>query len=186
MCLRVKHFFGILKKNSTYMKYLYLLSQNFFSPRLTWFGAQIRCAQNQYTAVQADLKYLMAVDLFFLNSLFLKSKKGLPEKEYSLSSYNSLRQLVFSTRKCSFTEGAKYWMLLPLNDSLIARLSHIGSTTVPQFFYVFSSCPSQDGYWMSWASLQQLVGYIQRFLHGLALLYFHLSCIIKNKKKERN
>ena len=33
-----------------------------------------------------------------------------------MSSSNSLRQLVFSTGKCSLTEGGKDWVLLPLND----------------------------------------------------------------------
>ena len=46
----------MLKKKSIYTKYLYLLSQ-FFSPDLPNLGAQIRCDQNRYTAVQTDLKY---------------------------------------------------------------------------------------------------------------------------------
>ena len=56
MCLtfhvRVAHLFGMLKKESIFMKYLF--SQFFFSPNL---GGQIRCAQNQYTTVQTNIKY---------------------------------------------------------------------------------------------------------------------------------
>ena len=57
MCLtfdkKVVHFFGILKKERNYTKYLCLLSHKSF-PNL---GAQTRCGQNGYTAVQTDLKY---------------------------------------------------------------------------------------------------------------------------------
>ena len=61
-----------------------------------------------------------------------------------------------------------------LHDSLIAKLSHIGSTPILQFFFAFSSCFTQDGYQMPLASLQQLLEYIQKFLHGLALLYIYI------------
>ena len=61
MCLkfhiRVVHFFGMLKKKSICMQYLFLLSQKAFFPGLPNLGAQIRCAHNRYTAVQTDLKY---------------------------------------------------------------------------------------------------------------------------------
>ena len=73
-----------------------------------------------------------------------------------------------------------------LHDSLIAKLSHIGSTPILQFFFAFSSCFTQDGYQMPLASLQQLLEYIQRFLHGLALLYFHMSDYAELKKEEIN
>ena len=55
--MRVVHFFGMLKKKSICMKYLYLFSQKKFSPGLPNLGAQIKCAQNRYTAVQTNLKY---------------------------------------------------------------------------------------------------------------------------------
>ena len=54
--VRVVHFFGMLKKKSIYTKYLCLLSQKFF-PGLPNLGSQNRCALNQYTTVQTDLKY---------------------------------------------------------------------------------------------------------------------------------
>ena len=38
---------------------------------------------------------------------------------------------------------------------------------------------------MPLVSLQQLLGYIQRFLHGLALLYFYVSYHTQSQK-ERN
>ena len=61
MCLmlhiRVVHFFAILKKESIYKKYIYLLSQEKYFPGLPNLGAQISSVQNWYTAVQADLKY---------------------------------------------------------------------------------------------------------------------------------
>ena len=71
-----------------------------------------------------------------------------------------------------------------LHNSLIAKLSHIGTTPILQFFNAFSSCLSQDGYPMLLATLQHLLGYIQIFLHGLALLYFYIS--YAESKKERN
>ena len=49
------HFFGMLKKKGIYTKYLCLLSKK--TPGLFNLGAQIRCAQNQYTAVKVGLKY---------------------------------------------------------------------------------------------------------------------------------
>ena len=72
-----------------------------------------------------------------------------------------------------------------LHDSLIAKLSHISITPFPQFFYVFFSCLSQNGCRMPSASLQQLLGYIQRFLHGLVLLYSYISYHTESKKKKR-
>ena len=52
--VRGLHLFSMLKKKS---KYLCVFSQNIFSPGLPNLGAQIRCAQNRYTAAQIDLKY---------------------------------------------------------------------------------------------------------------------------------
>ena len=70
MCLtlhiRVLHFCGILKKKSIYTKCLCLLSRNKFFPGLPNFRAQIRCAQNWYTAVQMDLKYRLPTQNFVL------------------------------------------------------------------------------------------------------------------------
>ena len=67
MCLtfdiRVEHFFGMLEKKSIYTKYLCLLSQ-ISAPGLPDLGAQIRHAQNQYTAVQTDLKYPLQGTVF--------------------------------------------------------------------------------------------------------------------------
>ena len=71
-----------------------------------------------------------------------------------------------------------------LHDSLIVKLSRIGSTPVLQFFYAFSSFLSQDAYQMPLASLRQLLEYIQRFLHGLALLYFYISYHAELKKRK--
>ena len=60
----------MLKKKKNYTKYLCLLSQKFF-PRLTRLDVQIRCAQNRYTAVQADLQYPMMLSMkIFENSNF--------------------------------------------------------------------------------------------------------------------
>ena len=39
---------------------------------------------------------------------------------------------------------------------------------------------------MPLTSLEQLLGYIQRILHGLALLYFSVSYHTESKKKEIN
>ena len=58
------HFFGLLKKKSIYTKYFCLLSQKFFPPDLPKLSAQIRCAQNWFTAVQVDLKYPMLFSYF--------------------------------------------------------------------------------------------------------------------------
>ena len=59
MCLtfhvRVVHFFGMLKKISFTRKYLLTFTN--FSLGLPNMGAQIRCVQNRYIAVQTDLKY---------------------------------------------------------------------------------------------------------------------------------
>ena len=49
-------FFLVFKK-SIYTKYQCLLSQKKISPGLPYLCPQIRCAQNQYTPVQMDLKY---------------------------------------------------------------------------------------------------------------------------------
>ena len=73
-----------------------------------------------------------------------------------------------------------------VHDSLIAKLSLIGSTPILQFFYALSSSLSQDCYQMPLASLQQLLEYIQSFLHGLALLYFYISYHAEFKKEEIN
>ena len=40
-----------------YLHQICLLSQNKFFPGLPNLGAQIRCAQDRYTAVKTDLKY---------------------------------------------------------------------------------------------------------------------------------
>ena len=52
---RVVHVFGMLKKKST--QNIYVTFTKCFSPGLLNLGAQIRCAWNQYTTVQMDLKY---------------------------------------------------------------------------------------------------------------------------------
>ena len=61
MCLmfhkKVVHIFGILKKESNYMKYLCLLSQKKYFPGLPNLGTQISCVENRYTTAQKDLKY---------------------------------------------------------------------------------------------------------------------------------
>ena len=51
--------------------------------------------------------------------------------------------------------------------------------------FVFFSCLSQDDCWMTLASLQQLLRYIQRFLNGQLLLYLCLT-MQNQKKKEIN
>ena len=52
---RVAHVFGILRTKST--QNIYVIFTNSFSPGLLNLGTQIRCAWNQYTTVQKDLKY---------------------------------------------------------------------------------------------------------------------------------
>ena len=58
MCLtfhiRVVHFICMLKYKSIYTKYLCLFSQKKIFPGLRNLGAQIRCVQNRYTAVQTE------------------------------------------------------------------------------------------------------------------------------------
>ena len=73
-----------------------------------------------------------------------------------------------------------------MHDPLIAKLSHIVSTPILQFFYASSSCLSQDSDQIPSASLQQLLQYIQRFLHGQPLLYFYISYHAELKKEEIN
>ena len=51
----VVHVFGMLKKQST--QNIYVTFTKCFPPGLLNLGAQIRCAWNQYTTVQMDLKY---------------------------------------------------------------------------------------------------------------------------------
>ena len=51
----VAHVFGMLKKKST--QNIYVTFTKRFPPGLLNLGAQIRCAWNQYTTVQTDLKY---------------------------------------------------------------------------------------------------------------------------------
>ena len=57
----------MLKKKSIYTKYPCLLLQ-FFFPSLPNLGAQIRCAQSLYAAIQTDLQYPLQTDIkvFFL------------------------------------------------------------------------------------------------------------------------
>ena len=64
MCLNILYESGTLlwyaekRKVFTQNIYVYLLTfTKNFSPCLLSLGAQIRCAQNQYTADQTDLKY---------------------------------------------------------------------------------------------------------------------------------
>ena len=58
MCLmfhvRVVHFLGILKKKIA--QNICLLSQNYFFTGSINLGAQMRCTQNRYAAVQTDLR----------------------------------------------------------------------------------------------------------------------------------
>ena len=116
-----------------------------------------------------------------------------------MSSSNSLGRLVFSTRKCSLTEGGKDWTLLPLNECnfLKSPCMPLGTTdrsvrgeiTSParSTAWLFDSqFISQDGYQMPLASLRQLLEYIQRFLHGLTLLYFYISYHAELKKGKIN
>ena len=74
--LGVVHFFGMPKKESIYMKYLCLLSENFFFPGLPNLGTQIICAQNQYTAVQTDLKYTPGLSKILSSKFSLKIHSG--------------------------------------------------------------------------------------------------------------
>ena len=57
--IRVVPFFGMLKKK-VFTQNICLLSQKKFILGLPYLGAQIRCAQNRYTAVQTALKYSLA------------------------------------------------------------------------------------------------------------------------------
>ena len=129
-----------------------------------------------------------------------------------MSSSNSLRQLVFSTRKCFFREGSKYWMLLPLNDcntlkrpcmplgttdpgvrgeitsparstACIAKLSHIGSTPIPQFF-CFLQLPFTE--WLSNAfSIFTTVSgvYPEIFAWSGIVIFLYILYTIKKRKK---
>ena len=52
--VRVVHFLGILKKKIA--QNICLLSQNYFFTGSINLGAQMRCTQNWYAAVQTDLR----------------------------------------------------------------------------------------------------------------------------------
>ena len=80
--LVIVHFFGMLKKKGIYTKYLCLLSKK--TPGLLNLGAQIRCAQNQYTAVKAGLKYpliTLGSKLINIARRSLSRRRGLSFKE---------------------------------------------------------------------------------------------------------
>ena len=73
MCLtfhiRVVHFFGLLKKESIYLKNLFALTspplpkkKNKKKPGLPSCGTEIRCAQNWYATVQMVLKYPLPIN----------------------------------------------------------------------------------------------------------------------------
>ena len=74
MCLtfhiRVVHFFGLLKKESIYLKNLFAFTSpphpekknNKKNPGLPSCGTEIRCAQNWYATVQMVLKYPLPIN----------------------------------------------------------------------------------------------------------------------------
>ena len=74
MCLtfhiRVVHFFGLLKKESIYLKNLFAFTspppsrkkKNKKNPGLPSCGTEIRCAQNWYATVQMVLKYPLPIN----------------------------------------------------------------------------------------------------------------------------
>ena len=73
MCLtfhiRVVHFFGLLKKESIYLKNLFAFTspplpkkKNKKKPGLPSCGTEIRCAQNWYATVQMVLKYPLPIN----------------------------------------------------------------------------------------------------------------------------